>query len=77
MRDRVETLERELSIKEKSLRIEKEAAVREGTKFWRDSIVEGGIHGGKIGRKDVNNFLSFMFLIIHYCTLQQLSRLQF
>jgi len=51
LRDCVETLEKELSVKEKSLRIEKEAAVREVTKFWRDSIVEGGTRGGKMVRK--------------------------
>ena len=51
MRDRIETLEKKLLLKEKSSKIEKTKAVAEVTKFWRNCIVEGNTHGGKMVKK--------------------------
>ena len=44
-RDRIETLEKEVSRKEKTLKIEKEAAITEIIKFWRNCIMEGNTCG--------------------------------
>ena len=48
LRDEVETLKKELSVKEQACKIEKKEAVTEVTKFWRDAILEGNTHGGKM-----------------------------
>ena len=50
LRDKVETLERQLSIKEKACKIEKEEAIKEVTKFWGNSIIEGNTRSGKMVR---------------------------
>ena len=48
LRDEVETLKKELSVKEQACKIEKKEAVTEVTKFWRDAILEGNTHAGKM-----------------------------
>ena len=48
LRDRVESLQKKVSDVEQSSRIEKDKAVREVRKFWRNSILERGSHGGKM-----------------------------
>ena len=47
LNNRVEMLQRELSIKEKAFKVEKEEAVSEVRKFWKN-LVEGNTRSGKI-----------------------------
>ena len=54
LRDRVEALQKELSDVKQYSCIEKDKAVREVRTFWRDSILEGGSHGGKMVKAALN-----------------------
>lgn len=51
LRNKVETLERQLSIKEKVCKIEQKEAIKAVTKFWRNSIIEGNTRSGKMVRE--------------------------
>ena len=50
LRNKVEELNKELVSKEHTLRKEKEEAVSRVRYFWRDNILEGRSHGGKMVR---------------------------
>ena len=55
MRDRIETLKKEILVKDKLSKIENNRAVEEVTKFWRNSILEGETYGGKMVRAALRN----------------------
>ena len=48
LRNHVESLQKEVNDVAQSSQIEKDKAVREVRKFWRDSILEGGSRGGRM-----------------------------
>lgn len=48
LRDRVESLEKEVIDVKQSSRTEKDTAVQEVRKFWRDYILEGSSYGGEM-----------------------------
>ena len=55
LRDRVESLQKEVSDVAQSSHLIKDKAVREVRKFWRDSILEEGSRGGKMVKVALRN----------------------
>ena len=71
LRDKVERLEKELSITENSFKVEKEEAVSRVRNFWRN-LIEGDTHGGKMvqaARKRAACSFCVIFICI-YCSLK-------
>ena len=55
LRDRIESLQKTVNDVKQSTSMEKDNAIREVRKFWRDSILEGGSHGGKMVNAALKN----------------------
>ena len=55
MRGKIETLRKEILVKDKLSKIEKNRAVEEVTKFWRNSTLEGETYGGKMVHAALRN----------------------
>ena len=53
LRNKIETLQKEVSIKENTHKIEKEEAVHRVSRFWRN-FIEGDTHGGRMVRAALN-----------------------